>query len=207
MGLLSTLRTAPKSATIRAQLEQNTEQCTATDARLAAAKDAWRKAVLDGTDAEKVAARATVRGAEEALEELRLQRSALETLLAETEAAEAEQAAQQAWDADVKATRDAWAKTEKLLGDYQKQAASLVATLRALSDIHDEWSDIVRRRTRLTDTTSLLENPGGQLIDAADVPAPPGTTRRGVRLFEDEHLRYIPRLDEGKGAWFQLRPY
>lgn len=200
MGLLSTLRAAPKSATIRAQLEQNTAQRTATEARLAAARDAWRRAVLDGTDAEKADARAKVRGVEYDLEELQLQRDALAKLLEETEAVEAVQAAEAAWAADVKATRDARARTEKLLAEYEKQASALALTVRGLYDLAVVWGDDVERRH--ADEGRLT-----RLLDEANVPARPGATRTGRELWREEGLRKIPRLDEGHGPWYEVTPY
>lgn len=199
MGLLSTLRAAPKSAAIRAQLEQNTEQRTATEARLGTAKDTWRRAVLDGTDAEKADARTKVRGVEYELEELQLQRDALTTLLDETEAAEAVQAAAAAWAADVKETRDARARTEKLLAEYEKQASALAATVRSLYGIAIEWSEVARRHDDQWELSRLL--------DEAKAAARPGATRTGRELWNDEALRKLPRLDEGFGPWYQVTPY
>lgn len=199
MGLLSSLRAAPKSATIRTQLQQLAERRAAAEAKLTTAKEAWRQAVLDGTDAEKASARSAVKSCEYDLQELLMQGEALEQLLAETEAAEAAQAAREQWDADVRATRDAWAKTEKLLADYQKHAAAVAATVRALYDVHVEWSDIERRRRQ--------DERFGELIDTAAIPALPGATRRGAQLWTDDHLRYLPRLDEGHGSWYQVTPY
>lgn len=195
MGLLSSLRASPKSATIRTQLQQLAERRAAAEAKLTTAKEAWRQAVLDGTDAEKASARSAVKAGEYDLQELLMQGEALEQLLAETEAAEAAQAARDQWSADVKAMKDGWAQTEKLLADYQRHSNALAATLRALRQVHYPCDEIVHRRTQ--------EGRRGELLDATGVPALPGSTRTGHRLWEYQPLIMLPCIDNGEWRTFE----
>jgi len=199
MGLMSSLRSAPKSDKIRAQLEATEQKLRDAEAGVVAAREIWRTAVVDGTDADKVAKRSDLRRAENDLEEVRVQRQELAALLAETLEQEEAQAARDAWKADVDATRKGWRATEKLLADYEKQAAALTATVRALYDEHAEWLEIERRADGAGQLQALYEEAG--------IPAAPGRTRTGRKLFEETALRQIPRLDEGHGPWYQVRPH
>ncbi|MBK7835242.1 MAG: hypothetical protein IPN47_00775 [Gemmatimonadetes bacterium] len=198
MGLLSTLRTTPKSASIREQLARVERESAAAEAKLTARKDAWRQAVVDGAENDKVSTRSAVKGAEYDLQELQMQRAELEKLLAETEALEAEQAARDQWAADLKQTRELSTRSAKLHADYQKQAAALVETLHALRRVSDEFSEIeTRRRT---------DGRYNELIEETGVPVPPGCSLTNGKLYLNERLRMLPRLDAGQGPYFLVHP-
>ena len=168
MGLLSTLRLAPKSDKIRAQLETTEKQVQAAESRVATAKETWRKTVLEGSDTEKASARSALRKAEYDHEELTIERTAMVQLLADTERQEAEQAARDDWNGRGARYIAIEKEAEKCVREAAAQIEKLVGTLRRLRLLEDEGKDLVLTADREERRDQFLEafaGKGSELIN------------------------------------------
>lgn len=168
MGLMSSLRSAPRSDKIRTQLEATERKMRDAEAGVVAARETWRTAVVDGSDTEKVAKRSDLRRAEYDLEEVRMQWQELTTLLADTERQEAEQAARDDWNRRGARYIALEKDVEKCVREASAQIEKLVATLRRLRQLEDEGKDLVLtayREERREEFIETFAGKGSELIN------------------------------------------
>ena len=146
--------------------------------------------LLDGTPVEKEAVRTRIRELETGIEERDAVLATLQERLQEAEQRELDAS----FASDLQRYRKLSLATEPLLAKYATDLApGMVDLLRELRKIASEASEIEVRFKKAGRSDEL--HAGGIRR--------PGCTDKGRRLFEDEHLSYMPRVDD-EGTWYRI---